>query len=97
MIYSKDVKMATITSEQPTACVAIGSTTHGKWSYKAVVVYKAGTRKDGSACWLKDEIVHEATTAKKIERLAKQVAEERGLPLMPHVRHYASISYEVTQ
>lgn len=74
------------------ACIAIGSTTHGKWNYKTVVLYTAGTTKDGRKVWLKNEVIFEATTQAKIERLAKAEAGRRGLPLMPGVRHYQAVS-----
>lgn len=75
-----------------TQCIAIGTTTHGKWSYRTVVVYNKGTRKDGTEVWLKGEILCEATTASKIQRLAEEAAATRGIPLLPHVRHYTPCS-----
>lgn len=69
------------------ACVAIGSTSHGKWNYKTVVIYVAAVNKKGENVWRKDRVVWEATTAAKIQRLAEQVAKEQGLPLLPDVRH----------
>ena len=72
-----------------TACIAIATTTHGKWCYKTAVRYLAGSRKDGSPCWLKDRVLAEATTSAKIRRLAEQAAAEQDLPLLPGVRHFS--------
>lgn len=79
-------------TETATKCVTIGFCSHGIWRYLTVDIYYAGTKKDGSACWLKDRTVWEATTAKKIQRLAEQVSREQGIPLIPHVRHYSPLT-----
>lgn len=69
------------------ACVAIGKTRHGKWSYRTVVIYDVALNKKGEKIWKKNRIVWEATTHAKIQRLAEQVAKEQGLPLMLNIRH----------
>ena len=69
------------------ACIAIGTTTHGKWSYKTVVRYVARPRKDGILTWHKDAVLAQATTQNKITRLAQEYATQEGIPLFPGVRH----------
>jgi hypothetical protein len=78
-------------NEQMTkACVAIGSTKPGTWIYHTVVIYVAAD----NGLWKKSEVVHQATTLKKIKRLAEDVARERNLPLLPDVRHNDKVDYQ---
>jgi len=72
-----------------TECLTIKSTVHGKYSYKAVAKYIAGTTKDGKPIWLAGPILAEATTSRKIARLAEELSEELGIPFIVGVRHYS--------
>lgn len=69
-------------------CVTVGTTKRGKWTYQTVVIYKSGARSDGSAVWLKSDVLHTAASKAKAERLAKEEAANRGVAYLPHVRHY---------
>lgn len=63
--------------------IAIGTTPHGKWTYKTVVVYREGA----NGKYQKDRVLAEATTDAKIKRLAEEYSRELGYPLRPRVRH----------
>lgn len=79
--------MQTITEESREYCIAINNVTHGKWRYLAATVYEADYLKDGTPVWKRNRILTEATTWKKIMRLAEQLSKDLNYPLIPEVRH----------
>jgi hypothetical protein len=75
-------------------CVAITRVANGKWFYYAVAVYAVGKSAAGLEVWKKHDVIIEATTVKKIERLADEYAAEYRLPVFPSVRHHSPVTEE---
>ena len=67
--------------------ISTGTTSHGKWVYRTVTLFRAGRDKTGAPVWLKAGVLGEATTQAKIERMAAAEAAERGIPVLPRLRH----------
>lgn len=76
----------------PAECIALGSTTHGRWVYSTVILYRAGTRADGTRIWKRESVVAEHRSTAKAARVAELEAADRGCPFIPTARHGQEIA-----
>ena len=60
----------------------------GGYNYKAVGLYEAAPRKDGTLTWRLVETLCEVTTAKKQERELTERAASMGLPIVRGARQH---------